>query len=642
MLAAARKFAKSWVAAVLIGLLIISFAIFQTRDAFRGNFSNDVVTAGSRSVSAADYKREFDNFRKNAEQQVGRPVTQEMAVANGLDRRVLSEIATREAFSEMLRRAGVRPSDKLLAAELQKIPAFFDQVTGRFDKALFQQRLAENGLTPQRFETMIRDQVAETHALSAIANGLRVPRAYSALGAIYETEARDVGFFSLAPNSVPPPKPPTDAQLTAFMKENEARLTRPETRILTIVSFNPALAGGNAPIDEKEVQKRFEFRKDTLSKPETRSLVQIPAKDAATAQAIVARLNKGEAPEAIAKSLGVDAITYVGKPKTAIADHQVAEAAFNLKEGQVAAVQGALSRAVVKVNKVTPGQEVTLEEARPQIEAELRKDAAAEKVYQLSQAYDDAHADGASLPEAAKKAGVPTFTVGPVTAQGQGPNGQPVAGLTPKILETAFGLPAGGESEVQEVGDGSYFAVRVERIIPKAMPPLAEVKPQLTQVWMMRELIKALEAKAEGFAARLRKGESLEAVAAAAGARVSHVTSLDRQNAAHNQQLSQDALVKVFGGKAGEVFVAEDVRPGFVVAKIEAVRAPEGAQLARMTEDARPQMTMSVFREIGESARRAARSEVKVKVYPDRARSALGLEPLDEKAGGAGKAEKQK
>lgn len=642
MIAAARKFAKSWVAAVLIGLLIISFAVFQTQDALQGNFSNDVVTVGSRKVSPDDYKREFDNLRKNAEQQMGQPVTQEMAVANGLDNRVLSEIATREAFSEMLQKAGIRPSDKLLAAEIQKIPAFFDQVTGRFDKNLFAQRLGENGLTPQRFETIVRDQIAETHAVSAIANGLRVPRAYSALGAIYETEARDVGYFSLAPNSVAPPAPPTDAQLTAFMKENEASLTRPETRVLTIVSFNPGLAGANLAIDEKEVQKRFEFRKDTMSKPETRTVVQIPAKDAATAQAIVARLNKGEAPAAIAKSLGVDAITYADKPKTAIADARVGEAAFGLKQGEVAAVQGALGQAVVQVSKVTPGEQITLAQVRPQIEAELRKDAAAEKVYALSQAYDDAHADGASLPEAAKKAGVPTFTIGPVGAQGQGPNGQPVPGLSPKMLEAAFSLPAGGESEVQEVGDGSYFAVRVERIVPKSLPPLAEVKPQLTQVWMMRELVKALQAKADGLAARLRKGESLEAVAASAGARVTRVTSIDRQNAGQNQQLSRDALMKAFTGKSGDVFTAEDVRPGFVVAKIEAVRAPSGVQLARMTEDARPQMTMGLFREIGESARRVSRTEMKVKVYPDRARSALGLEPLVEKAGATGKAEKQK
>lgn len=644
MLTATRKFAKSWVAAVIIGLLVVSFAIFGINDVFKTNFSNDVVTAGPRHVSAADFKRDFDNFRKNAEQQVGQPVSVEVAVENGLDKRVMDEIASREAFGALLAKIGIRPSDKLLAAEIQKIPAFFDQVSGRFDKNLFQQRLGEAGLTPEKFDIVMRDEIAQSHVASAMVNGLRVPRAYSALGAIYEAEARDIGYFSIDPRSVPQPAQPTDAQLTAFMKENAERLTRPETRVLTLVSFNPAMVSVDEAIDPAEVQKRFEFRRDTLSQPETRSLVQIPAKDAATAQAIVARLNKGEDPAAIAKSVGVDAITYADKPRSAIADARVGQAAFGLKEGEVAAVQGALGQAVVKVTKVTVGQQVTLEQIRPQIEAELRKDAAAEKVYALSQAYEDAHADGASLPEAARKAGAPTFTIGPVTAQGQGPNGQPIQGLTPKMLETAFSLAAGQDSDIQEVGDGSYYAVRVDRVIPKAMPPLAEIKPQLTQVWMMRELVKALQARADGFATRLRKGESLEAVAASAGSRVARVTSLDRQSAGQNQALSRDALVKAFAGKAGDVFTAQDVRPGFVVAKLEAVRAPSGPQLARVTEEGRPQMTMGLFREIGDQARRAARAEMKVKIYPDNARAALGLEPLPkgEKAGAAGKAEKSK
>ncbi len=639
MLAATRKFAKSWVAAVLIGLLVISFAIFGINDAFKGNFTADVITAGSRKVSPADFKREFDNYRKNAEKQVGQPVSTEMAVENGLDKRLLDELATREAFGELLHKAGVRPSDKLLAAEIQKIPAFFDQVSGRFDKNLFGQRLAEAGLTPPKFDTVMRDEIAESHTVSAIVNGLRVPRAYSALGAIYEMEARDVGYFTLAPNAVPQPALPTDAQLTAFMNENAARLTRPEQRILTIVVFSPAQVTANLKIDEAEVQKRFDFRKDTLSKPETRSLVQIPAKDAATGQAIAARLAKGEDPAAIAKSLGVDAITYADKPRTAIADARVGEAAFGLTVNQVAPVQGALGLAVVKVTKITPGQQVTLAEIRPQIEAELRKDAASEKVYELSQAYDEAHANGASLPEAAKKAGAPAVTIGPVTAQGQGPQG-PIPGLNPKILETAFALPAGADSEVQEVGDGSYYAVRVERIIPKAMPPLAEIKPQLTQVWMMREMMKRLQAKADELAARLRKGESLETVAASAGAKVARVTSLDRQNAGQNKELSQDALIKTFTGKAGDAFTAQAATPGIVVGKLEAVRVPTGPNLARITEESRPQMTMGVFREIGEAARRAARSEVKVKIYPEKARAALGLEPIAEAP--KNKAEKSK
>ena len=75
MLSATRQFAKSWVAAVLIGLLVVSFAIFGVNDAFQGNYTNDVVKAGSRHVSGPDFRREFDNFRKGAEEQTKRPIT---------------------------------------------------------------------------------------------------------------------------------------------------------------------------------------------------------------------------------------------------------------------------------------------------------------------------------------------------------------------------------------------------------------------------------------------------------------------------------------------------------------------------------------------------------------------------------------
>lgn len=643
MLASIRKFAKSWVAAILIGLLIVAFAIVGTNDLFKGNFSNAVIKAGSRSVSPAEFKQEFDNARKNAERQVGQPVTVEMAVERGLDRQLLQELATRDAFGEMLHKIGIRPSDTLIAAEMRKIPAFFDQISGRFDEMLFRQRLAENGLTEEKFTTMMRDDIAQGHLVSSIVNGLRTPRAYSALGAVLNGEARDVGYFTVDPASVPQPALPTDAQLTQFMKENAAQLTRPELRVLTVVSFNPAQVSANLPIDPAELQKRYDFRKDTLSQPETRSLVQIPVKDAAAGQAVAARLNKGEDPAAVAKSLGVEAISYVDKPRSAVADPRVGQAAFALPAGTVSApIQGSVGYAVVKVTKVTPGRTVTLEEIRPQLEAELRKDAAAEKVYELTQAYEEAHSSGASLTEAAKKAGVPVFTIGPVTAQGATAQNQPAPGVTPKLLTTAFELTQGQESDVQEAGDGSYYAVRVDKILPKSMPPLAEVKPQLTRVWMIREMVKRLQARADQLAARVKAGESLEKVAASAGSKVTRVASIDRQNAGQNTALSRDGLVKAFNAKPGEVFTAENTSFGLIVAKLEAVRAPNGAAVARLVEDSRPQVTMGLFRELGEAARAAARKDVKVAVNPEKARAALGLAPDTDAAKGAAKTENEK
>jgi peptidyl-prolyl cis-trans isomerase D len=451
-------------------------------------------------------------------------------------------------------------------------------------------------------------------------------------------ESRDIAYFPIEPGSVPQPAPPTDAQLTAFMKENAAQLTRPEFRVLTVVRFSPQLVAANLPIDEAELKKRFDFRKDTLSTPETRTIIQIPAKDPAAAQQIGQRLAKGEQPAAIAKSLGVEVLTYDSKPKTAIADKKVAEAAFRMLAGQMAPVPGDLGLAVVKVVSVTPGRAVTLDEVRPALEAEIRKDAAAEKVYALTQAYDDAHQGGSSLAESAQKAGVPAVTIGPLAKNGRDLQGQPVEGLSQKLVETAFNLPAGGESEVEDAGGGEYFAVRVEKVIPPAMPPLAEVKPQLTRVFMMREIAKRMQARADELAARVKKGEALDAVAASAGAKITRVPGLSRQNAAQMQGMSQDILGKTFTSKQGDVFTAENNHFGFVVGKLEAVHSGEGPTLARMAEDMRPQMSVALYRELAETARFAARQKIKVTVDAARARTALGLEPIEPKGAKPGKA----
>ncbi|MBS0331460.1 MAG: SurA N-terminal domain-containing protein, partial [Proteobacteria bacterium] len=399
MLAAIRTFAKSWVASILFGLLIVAFAFFgigNYRSFINPRISNAVITAGSRTVTPAEFKQAFDNYKSRVEQQVGQQIPPEMAAENGLDRRVLEGMATTEAFAEMLHNIGIRPSDKLVVAEIQKIPAFFDQVTGRFDKNAYAKRLADNNLTVATFESQIRDQIAEQQAASGLIAGLRIPRAYAALAAIFTAESRDLEYFTIAPGSVPQPPAPTDAQLTQLMNENKAQLTRPEFRTLTVVKFSPSQVAANTPIDPAELQKRFNFRKDTLSTPETRTVVQIPAKDQASATAIAKNLAKeGADPGLVAKSAGVEAITYANKPQSAIPDAKVGAVAFQTPAGQVGTVKGDLGFAAIKVISVTPGRAVTLDEVKPALEAEIRKDQAAEKVYQLTQAYDDAHQGGA-------------------------------------------------------------------------------------------------------------------------------------------------------------------------------------------------------------------------------------------------------
>lgn len=641
MLAATRRFAKSWVALILIGLLIVSFAIFGINDVFRGTPNNAVVSVGDRTVTSAEFRQAFENARRRAEEQFGQPVTAEFAAQNGLDRQVLEGLVQQSVLGEIMHRLGVRPSGRLVTKEIQKIPAFFDPITGAFDRRAYEQALQGVGQTPAQFEAERSDQIALQHMGAAIAAGFTAPRSYAAATVLQGLEERDAAFFIITGDSVPRPAPPTEAQLTQFMKENAAQLTRPEYRVLTLVRFSPNAAAAAGPISEADIQARFDYRKDTMSQAETRSLVQIPAKDAATAQTIVQRLSKGEAPEAVAKSIGVDPVVYEDKPRTAIADRKVAEAAFKLAQGQVSGpIEGDLGLAVVKVTEVTPGRTPTLEEARPVIEAELRQEAAAKAVYEKSEIYEEAHTGGATLAEAAKKAGVPAQTLPPVSQQGLDQQNQPVEGVTPQMLDVAFGLPEGGESDLQDTGQGEYYAVRVEKVIKSAMPPLAEIRGPLTQAWMQRQMQASLQAKAQELAARLKRGESLEAVAASAGGSpLQRAVGLTRRTAGQNTQVPPAILQEIFGARPGETFTAMGQGLAIAVGKLEAVRPPQISEAAEFTQAVRPQLAPTIFQDLAASLEVAARRKLKPKVDHDRARQALGLDPVAEGDAPKGKAE---
>jgi peptidyl-prolyl cis-trans isomerase D len=193
-------------------------------------------------------------------------------------------------------------------------------------------------------------------------------------------------------------------------------------------------------------------------------------------------------------------------------------------------------------------------------------------------------------------------------------------------LKTAFELPSGGESELIEAGKGEYFAVRVEKVLPSAMPPLAEIRAPLAQQWQLDQLLQRMKAKADALAERVKKGESLQAVAASAQTQVQRVSNINRQNARQYQGLGRDLLMGTFGAKPGVPFVARGPQGGYLVAVIEKVHPGAPAQIAQITEGMRPQTSQGLFRDLGQAAQDAAKIQLKTKVNLTLARQAIGVD----------------
>ena len=629
MMASIRAFAKSPFATVLLALVMIAFLFFGVRNfsGAMGAGGDAVIKAGGRkAIDSQGFKDRFNFFKTQVEQQNGgQPISVQDAVKAGLDRQVADELAYTESFSEMMARVGMRPSDQLIVQWLRKNPRFFNQITGQFDKKAYAQALAQNNMTPAQAEGELRDEIGERQFVSGMAAGLRAPLAYAAMQAAYLRETRTFQWFSVSPQILGAPLKPTDDQLTAFMKQNSAQLMLPERRQLSVVHISAAaLAPGVTPADA-EVQKRFNFEKDTLSSPEKRTFVQVPVKDAKTGPDIVAKLKAGTDPQTLAKLYGALAVSFTDQAKSGVPDKGVANAAFSLKTGETSGVvQGDFGQAVVRVFAITPAHDATLAEARPKIEAEVKKTAAAQKAYDLVQKYEDAHGGGADMAASAKAAGVDVTTTDPIVAQGVDIE-RKSANLPPKALQAAFSLPQGGDTDPIDAGQGEYYIVHVTKVLPPALPGLDEIRPKLTQYFVVRDANTKLQAKAQALQAAVQKGQPMADAAKSVGASVQDGKDVLRNGGGQGQPYSADLIGRIFAAKPNEVIVGQDVKLGYVVAKLVAVNAADPKSLGPLVLGQRPQVTKSLFDDLGQATRAAARAMVKPHVDYARARAALGV-----------------
>jgi peptidyl-prolyl cis-trans isomerase D len=653
MLSFFRAFAKSWVAKVFLFVpLLIAFGlIFNVSDFLKPKVSDAVVTAGPRSLSEAEFKQRFDSYKKRFEQQQnrGEPIAIEEYIRQGVPNEMAEQFATSQSYGVWLGRIGLRPSETLIEAQIKKTPAFFNQFTGKFDKDQYLSLLNQNGMTEKQYLEQLSDEIANNHLAEGVFAGMHVPAAYIGLQSSLQRQRRDASWFLIDQKVAGIPGQPTDAQLQAYIKAHAQDLRQPEFRVMQLVLFSPQSVMNQVKVDPAELQKAYDFEKDSLSQAERRNFVQIPAPDAQTAAAIAQALKAGGDPSTVAKSRKLSPIVYQDKPKSAVADPAVAAAAFSLKPGEVSApIHGSFGWAVVKIDSITPGHAVSLEEAKPQIEAQLRQKLAEAKTDELVQKFQDLRDKGVSMLDAARQLGLEVKTLPPLTKDGLAPNGQPLRTATgqpfmfPKsVLQSLYSLPKGGESpSPEETGNpNEYYSLRVAEVIPSQLPTLDKARAQLSDRWRMEEAGKLMKQKTDELMARLKKGESLAAVAASIGSKVETRADFGQISLSSREQipamLKQDpaALIvaQAFNGPVHVPYlVACDPYTHsencIAVVRVDAVHPPLAVVAAKDVAAAQPRANIQLTEGLVQAVQASARAKLKAKVYKDKIPAALGVQ----------------
>jgi len=598
MLDLLRRAVKSWVAQVLLGLLVVSFAVWGIGDVGSG-FSTRVATVGDQKVEADTFARVL----RREQQRYGLDATQVRAA--GLDRFVLGQMVREAAVEDMMQALGVSAPDEAVARQVRTTQSF--QVAGTFDAAQYASAVRGAFRSVAAYEATVRAALASAQLQQAASVGAVAPQGVAQAMLAFREERR--AFDAITLRDAGPAPEPTEADLKAHLDQNADAFATPETRAVTWLHIDPAAVAD--PVSDADLRAFYEERRASFEQPETRAVDQIVFADQASAQAAKARLDAGETDfDGLLAERGLTrADAGLGRIVRADLPDARASAAFASPSPEIVGpVETATGFALMDVRDIRPGVTVPFDAVRDEMARALAAEQGGPAADRLAERAEDLRAGGASLEEVAADLSLPIAIVAALIAQGAGPEG---LAATAAFRAEAFAAAEGAERDAIRLPDGGYLILRVDAITPSRAPSLDEAREAVAQSWTAAARRAALAEAAEAARAQVAGGAPLAQVAAALGLEVEPLGPLRRDDP--DARLGPDARAALFDARPGAVAITVG-RDSATVAVLREVFAPP--TMAETIAQIEAQFAESVARDQLEYLGRALEDRAGVTVNP--------------------------
>lgn len=596
MLGMLRSAAGTWVAKLLLSLLVLSFAIWGISGRLMGGLAGHdaVITAGGTKVSINEYRLAYDRQLSVMSQQFGQRISREQATALGIDNQVLAQLVSGAVLDEQARKLGLGLSKDRLAELTREDPAFKGPA-GTFDRRTFEYLLRQIGMRPEdylknRAQVAVRQQIVE-----AVSDGLKAPDTFFKAVALYRGEDRTIDYLTLPKSLVEPIEAPSDSVLSAYFGENKKTYAAPEYRKFSYVRLEPEDIMDLSAVTDQQVSDDYNKNKARYTTPEMRTIEQLVFKTPDAAKAALDSLRTGATFDKIVAAEGkAPADTLLGTlAKDKIADKAVADAAFKLNVNEVSpVVQGAFGPVLLRVTEIKPEVVKPLAEVSEQIRKDLALGEASRILLDVHDNYEDTRASGSSLAEAAAKLKLKVVTIDAIDRTGQRPDGSIVKDLpeSPALIKAVFESEPGTDNEGLTTADNGFVFYDVSAITPARDRTLDEVRQKVVADWTAAETTKRLTAKAQELEKRLKAGATLEVIAGEL--KLEKQTKRGVKRDADDVDFGKEGAAAMFGvGEGGTGLIPSPTGDGQILFKVAEVFEPAGADASSVPQDAQKSFT---------------------------------------------------
>lgn len=622
MLTALRSKASSWVVKALLTVLMLSFAVWGVGDFLReaGDKERAVAEVGNEDILTSQLRKQLSATISSVTRQSGITISSEQAKQFGLDQMALNQLIEDRVYSAYGAKLGMRVSRDLILQRIRTFPAFLNE-QGQFDPLRFESALRRMEVSESDFAEEFRVSTIKSFIIGSINNGVALPKAMAESIYASRGEERVAKTILIADTSITEQFTPDEESLKKYHETNSARYQAPEYRAVTLVRLDPESLVPSITVSDEEIAQTYEADKAKYLMPEGRDIETVSYPDEAAAKAAFDLLKSGRSLTDVAQTSEnpvkpLQAATQDSLSQT-LGD-ELAKAAFAAAEGAVTDPVETLDGWVIaRVAKISPARQQTLDEVKTGIKHDLALSQAQDQIHDIGNQFEDLRGAGQKLEEAANALKLPVTTIAAMDITGQDETGAPIAGVAAdqNLLQVMQSTSEGQETRLEDAGNGGYYALRVDKVIPAATRPLEKVREAVIADWRASKLREAAAAKAQDLAQRIQAGETLDKIAAEAGVAMKTSDPFTRRESEPTADLSSALISKTFELKVGDVATGRSANDdGEVVLIVSEVKPVDLSKRSVEIQDLRDGMKQQIADDMAAQLSGALRTEVGVSI----------------------------
>ena len=504
------------------------------------------------------------------------------------------------------------------------IPAFRGP-DGNFSEDAYRAAIRGQGLTDKIVREDLSAGLIAKQVLVPAVFGSKIPDAILKRYVSQLKERRE-GSIGLVPAAAYAPEgDPTDKQLQAYYKASRDDFQRPERRKIRYAEFGIDAIGDRAKPTDAEIRERYKKNATAYSAREERTFTQLIVPTKQAAESFVKQIADGASIDQVASQAGLETASVGPVTKEDFArsvNSAVADAAFAAGDGSIATVaRSPLGYHVIRVDSVKRTAARSLDQARSEIEEELRAEKQRVAINEFAAEIEERLNKGESLGDIAESLKLNVETTQPLVQSGavfDGQQGERAPDMVMPLVATAFQMQE-GKPQIAEVRPGEAFVLfEAADIAPAATPPLKDIREEVVNGWKLAEGAKEAKKAADRILKRMADGSTLAQAVRAEKKPLPPVQPISLTREQLMQQPGNPPIALMFAMSAGSAKRLEAGQGmGYFLVDLDKITAGKVEKDDPLMKQAAAGYGNIFSREYSDQLRAAIRKEVGVETNPD-------------------------